>query len=128
MSSKYKILFVEDETDLLEMYRIKLCSIGFEVYTAMNGEVGLLLAEKCSPDMILLDIVMPKIEGFEMLKRLKKNPSTKKIPVIIFSNLSQKEEVDKGFKLGAKDYIVKTSVTPVELAERIKKFLNSQCE
>ena len=126
MVSQYKILFVEDEEALLEMYRMKLDAEGFEVYVALNGEIGLMIAQKCCPHLILLDIIMPKVDGFQMLKRLKSTRITKGIPVIIFSNLSQQEEIKKGFKLGAEDFIVKTSVTPSLLCERIKSFLEER--
>jgi len=121
--SKIKILIVEDEDSLLNLYEVKLIKEGFEVITCTNGEDGIAQAIEHKPDLILLDILMPKVDGYGMLKEIKNLPDTKKIPVIIFSNLSQKEEIEKGFKLGAEDYIVKTSVTPEELASKVKEFL-----
>ena len=85
--------------------------------------MGLSLAELERPNLILLDILMPDVDGYDMLEQLKKTPSTKKIPVIIFSNLSQKEEIEKGFKLGAADFIIKTSVTPTEISQKVAKQL-----
>jgi DNA-binding response OmpR family regulator len=120
---KYKILIVEDEAELLEMYKTKLEADGFEVYVASDGEAGFMIAKNSLPDLILLDILMPKVDGYTMLKKLKKDESTKDLSSVIFSNLSQKEEIEKGFKLGAKDYIIKTSITPGELVERVKEFL-----
>lgn len=121
-----KILVVEDEGSLLDLYEFALIKEGFEVITCTNGEDGIALAIEHKPDLILLDILMPKVDGFSMLKEIKNLPDTKKIPVIIFSNLSQKEEIEKGFKLGAEDYIVKTSVTPEELIRKVKEFLKKR--
>ena len=73
----------------------------------------------------MLDILMPQTDGYEMLKKVKDGPKTKKIPVVIFSNLSQREEIEKGLKLGAKDFIIKTSVTPSEMVSRVKEYLRS---
>lgn len=123
MDKHYKILIVEDEEELLEMYRAKLEVDGFEVYVASDGDAGFMMAKSSLPDLILLDILMPKVDGFSALRKLKKDLDTKDIPVIIFSNLSQKEEIEKGFKLGAKDYIIKTSITPSELVRRVREFL-----
>lgn len=120
---RYKILIVEDEEELLEMYKTKLEAEGFEVYVASDGGAGFMMAKSSLPDLILLDILMPKVDGYTMLKKLKKDESTKNLPAVIFSNLSQKEEIEKGFKLGARDYIIKTSITPGELVGRVKEFL-----
>ncbi|MDO8559643.1 MAG: response regulator [bacterium] len=119
-----KILIVEDEPSLLELYRLALEQAGFSLFTAVNGDAGYLLAKGNPVDLILLDILMPKVDGYEALRHLKNDPDTKKIPVIIFSNLSQKEEIEKGLKLGAKDFVVKTSVTPKALVEKVKQWVS----
>lgn len=119
---QFKILIVEDEPFLLELYEIKIEQAGFIVIKAADGQAGLSLTQLELPDLILLDILMPKIDGYEMLKKLKEDKRTKKIPVIIFSNLSQRKEIEKGLKLGAKDFIIKSSVTPAELVNKIKKY------
>ena len=123
MPNKPTILIVEDEVALLEMYKTKYETSGFKVYGATNGGIGLIMAKKQIPGLILLDILMPKIDGYAMLKKLKADKDTKNIPVIIFSNLSQKKEIEKGFKLGADDYIIKTELTPTELVNKVKGFL-----
>jgi len=123
---KIKILVVEDETFLLDLYETKLEQSGYEVIKASNGEEGFSLAMLERPELILLDILMPKVDGYELLKKLKADSKTKDIPAIIFSNLSQKEEIEKGLKLGAKDYIIKTSVTPTELEAKVKEYLKSK--
>lgn len=121
--SRPKILIVEDEAFILEMYQLKLMQAGYEVVIASNGQEGQSLAELEQPDLILLDILMPKEDGYGLLAALKKNPKTKAIPAIIFSNLSQREEIEKGLKLGAKDFIIKTSVTPAEVARKVEEYL-----
>lgn len=123
VKKKTKILLVEDEAFLLDLYEAKLEEVGYEVIKASNGAEGLSLAQLELPSLILLDILMPQVDGYEMLKQLKADKKTKNIPVIIFSNLSQKEEIEKGLKLGARDYIIKTSVTPTELEAKVKEYL-----
>lgn len=119
---KKKVLLVEDDKFLSEMYSAKLAESGFEVEAAFDGEEGLEKAKE-KPDLILLDIVLPKIDGFEILDRIKKDDQLKGIPVIALTNLGQKEEVEKGLKLGAADYIVKAHFTPTEVVAKIKKVL-----
>jgi len=123
---QHKILIVEDEPNLLELYRMALERAGFEVFTAVNGEVGFMLAKSNPPDLVLLDILMPKVDGYEMLRRVKAEATTKNVPVIIFSNLSQKEEIEKGLKLGAADFIIKTSITPTAMVEKVKQWVAGQ--
>jgi len=120
--SKIKILVVEDDPALLELYRLKLTEEGYETFTADNGQVGFETALINEPGLILLDILMPEVDGYEALKELKSNEKTKKIPVIIFSNLSQREEIEKGLKLGATDFVIKTSLTPSQLAQKVKEY------
>jgi len=126
MADKKKVLIIEDEKFLLEMYQMRLISADYEVLTAQDGKTGLHLAVEEKPDLIVLDIVMPEISGFEVLRMLKKDPDTKDIPVLVFSNLGQQEEIEKGLKLGADDYIVKTEVTPTQLIEKIDKMFGKQ--
>jgi len=77
-----------------------------------------------APDIILLDLLLPKKDGFQVLEEIKKNPKSSKIPVILLTNLGQKEDVDKGFKLGANDYLVKAHFMPSEVVEKIKELIN----
>jgi DNA-binding response OmpR family regulator len=120
---KHKILIVEDDPALLDLYSLRFSQAGYEVLKATDGDEGSSLAQLEIPDVILLDILMPTTDGYEMLRMLKENPKTKNIPSIIFSNLSQRDEVEKGLNLGAKDYIVKTMVTPSELVSRVEQVL-----
>lgn len=125
VNKEIKILVVEDEDFLLDLYETKLEQSSYEVIKATDGAQGLSLAQLELPSLILLDILMPKVDGYEMLKKLKKDKKTKNIPVIIFSNLSQKEEIEKGLKLGAKDFIIKTSVTPTEMITKVREYLKA---
>lgn len=119
-----KIIVLEDEQVLQKALSIELLGAGFEVLSALDGESGLALIQKEKPDLVLLDITMPKMSGFEVLKRLKEGDSTKSIPVIILSNLGQDEDKEKGLALGAKDYYVKSSTDLSSLTEKIEKIVN----
>lgn len=121
---KIKILLVEDDSFLLGMYATKFEMENFKVITAEDGEKAVRLALKEVPDIILLDIILPKVNGFEVLRQLKANRLTTRIPVILLTNLSQKDEIDQGLKMGAKDYLIKAHFMPSEVVEKIKKILN----
>ena len=121
---KIKILLVEDDTFLLGMYATKFELEGFKVTLAEDGEKAIRAALKELPDIILLDIILPKLNGFEVLKQLKANSYTAKIPVILLTNLSQQEEIEKGMKMGADDYLIKAHFMPSEVVDKIKKILN----
>ncbi|MFH1457481.1 MAG: response regulator [Patescibacteria group bacterium] len=119
-----KILLIEDDEFLASMYRAKLEIENYEVVIATNGEAGLHMAEEKNPDLILLDIVLPKMNGFKVLKHLKTNKNLKKIPVILLTNLGQKEDVEKGLKLGADEYLIKAHFLPSEVISKINKMLS----
>lgn len=103
-----RILLVEDDTFFREFYAAKLKEEGMEIEVASDGDEGLDKAGKVKPDLILLDIIMPKKDGFEVLQALSQNAALKKIPVIVFSTLGQESDVEKAKKLGAIDYINKS--------------------
>lgn len=123
MPNKKKILLIEDEETLVDIYSTKLNLEGFEVIVARDGILGVNLALKHLPDLILLDIILPQRDGFDVLTKLKQNPQTKKIPVIIISNLGQEYEIKKGLSLGAVKFLTKTNYTPAQVVEEIKKVL-----
>ncbi|MBU1165202.1 response regulator [Patescibacteria group bacterium] len=123
MANKKTILLVEDDEFLAELYATKLNLEGYEVLVASDGEKGFKTASDKIPDLILLDIILPKMDGFEILKKLKANKKTKDIPVILLTNLSQKDEVKKGLDLGANDYLIKAHFMPSEVISKIKKVL-----
>lgn len=118
-----KILIIEDEKFLLEMYQSRFEKEDYQVLAAMSGRVGLELAQKEKPDLIILDILMPGMDGYEVIKKLKKDSQTEKIPILVFSNLGQQEEINQGLKLGADDYVVKTDLTPSELINKVERML-----
>ena len=117
------ILLVEDDPFLVDIYVTKLKEIGLLVKTASDGEECLKEIEEQAPDILLLDIVLPHIDGWEILSRIKKNDKYDKVKVIILSNLGQKEEAEKGFKLGAEKYLIKSQYTPSQVVKEIKKIL-----
>lgn len=121
---KIKILLIEDDPFLLGMYATKFELEDFKVVMAEDGEKAVRLAAKEMPDIVLLDIILPKQDGFEVLKQLKADKATAGIPVILLTNLSQKDEIDKGLKMGAVDYLIKAHFMPSEVVEKIKKVLN----
>jgi len=126
MSSNTKILIVEDDSFLAGMYVRKLESKNFKVILASDGLQGLKLAKQESPRLILLDILLPKLDGFEILENLKKDPKTESIPVILLTNLSQKENLEKALRLGVQDYLIKAHFMPSEVVEKIEKILGDK--
>ena len=118
MTGKKRILVVDDTKDVLQVVSRRLQSWGYEAITADSGEEGLRVAEEQVPDLILLDIMMPKLKGREVCARLKANPKTQKIPVIFLTALGLADHVKAGMDLGADDYIVKP-FEPAELKDRI---------
>lgn len=122
-NNEVKILLIEDDPFLLSMYATKFELEGFKIATADNGEKGLEMAVKENPDIILLDILMPKMNGFEVLERLKSDPKIKDVPVILLTNLNQKDEVERGMALGADDYLIKAHFMPSEVVGKIRKII-----
>jgi DNA-binding response OmpR family regulator len=118
-----KILFIEDESALQKTFGDFLEKEGFELISALDGETGLKLAEKETPDLILLDLILPKMEGTEVLKKLRENPKTKDIPVIILTNVDDFEKLEKTLELGVKAYLIKTDFTLEEVLQKIKEEL-----
>lgn len=121
-----KILVVEDDTYLVNAYRVKFTKAGFEVKIAFDGDDAINVLQTFTPDLILLDIVMPKKDGFTTLKEIKENEKWKNIPVILASNLSQKEDREKGVKLGACDFFIKTDFTLNALIEKVNNIIQTQ--
>jgi two-component system, OmpR family, response regulator VicR len=118
-----RILVVEDDKYLSGAYRVKLLKMGFDVKTAGDGEEAIQVLEYYQPDLILLDLVMPKKDGFSTLEDIKKTEQWKNIPVIIATNLGQKEDVERGMKLGATDYLVKTDTSVDDFVNKINSVL-----
>lgn len=119
MEKTKKILLVEDDRFILDMYKNKLEKSGFNVKCAEDGASAVRVAKEFIPDAILLDVVMPLMDGFETLEAIKKEDKLKNIPVILLTNLGQKKSVEKGLKMGAQDYIIKAHFNPSEVISKI---------
>lgn len=125
-NQKKKILIAEDEPILMEMYRVYFEKAGFEVLNAENGQVCIEIVKKDKPDILLLDVLMPRLNGWDVLKELKNNPETKDMPILVLSNLSQTQEIQKGLDLGADDYIIKSDLTPKDLLAKVEKTISKR--
>ncbi len=123
IENKAHVLLIEDDNFLIDIYKTKFEMEDFKVSVADNGEVGLEDAKKKKPDIILLDILLPKMDGFSVLKKIKSDKSIKNIPVILLTNLGQKDDVDKGLELGAADYLIKAHYKPSETVTKVKAVL-----
>ncbi len=118
------VVVVEDEGILLKALNIELLNAGYTVVSASEGESALKLIKKHKPDLVLLDLIMPGVDGFEVLADLKSDKQVKEIPVIILTNLAQEEDKKKVMKLGAADYFVKSNADLEKITEKISKILN----
>lgn len=118
-----KILLIEDEKILSDLLYKKLREAGYETFVAYDGEAGLQTMREKKPDLVLLDIIMPKKGGFEVLEEMQKDEEIKKIPVVIISNSGQPVEISRAVELGVKDYLIKTQFDPKEVIEKVKKQL-----
>jgi len=118
-----KILFIEDESALQKTFGDILEQEDYEMVSALDGKAGLEKAKSEKPDLILLDLVLPKMHGFEVLQALKKDAATKDIPIIVLTNLEGMGDVEKALELGATTYLVKASYTLEEIVVKIKKAL-----
>src|SRR3989338_3156424 len=123
---KKKILVIDDEDSVREIYRREFLSNGFSVSLAKDGEEGLLKAGEEIPDLILLDIMLPKMSGIDVLKALKENPLTKSIPTLLLTNLGEESIIKEGFELGADGYLLKVSYTPAQVVEESRKFITEK--
>ncbi len=118
------IIFIEDEPILQKTVGRFLEKEGYEVKSALDGETGLAMVKKIKPDLVLLDLVLPKKDGFEVLEELKQDESTKNIPVIILTNLEKSNDIEKTLSLGATTYLVKANYELEEVVKKIKEVLN----
>jgi len=122
-SKKSRILLVEDDLLLVKMYQTKFTMEGFELLVASDGEAGLQIAQRENIDFLILDIMLPKLSGIDVLEKLKRDPNKKDIPVLILTNLTQEEEAKKALALGAKEYLIKSDITPKDLIDKVRKYL-----
>lgn len=117
------LLIAEDDQFYANLYKTKLEKEGFAVVISTNGSETLRLIEESKPNLIILDIVMPELDGFEVLKQLKSKPDFKNVPVIVLSNLGQQEDIDRALSLGAFRYIVKSNVSIHDMVESVEEAL-----
>ena len=123
-----KILIVDDEEILRKIYTDRLTFEGFAIENAADGEEALAKVKSFGPNLILLDILMPKLNGLQVLEQLNADPSLKAIPVIVLSNVANDENIKKALTLGAKDYLLKTNFSPNEIINKIKTLLDTGVE
>lgn len=117
------VLLVEDDGAIREMYQLKLQRDGYRVTTAVDGEEGIAKARELLPDIIFLDVRMPKKDGFQVLAELRADPSTADIPVIMLSNYGERDLVERGVSLGAKEYLIKAATTPGTVSSGIEEWV-----
>jgi CheY-like chemotaxis protein len=120
-----RVLFVEDDPAVAEMYKLKLELDGYAVQVAGDGVLAVQMATGCPPDIIFLDIRLPKMDGMGVLEALRQDERTRDVPVVILSNYSERELVERGLRLGALDYLVKSQTTPARVAGGVPAWLKS---
>ena len=123
-NSQVNIMIVEDDNFLADIYKKKFEMEGFKVSTANNGEKALVDIKKKMPDLVLLDILLPKLDGFAVLEKVKSDPVVKNIPIILLTNLGQPDDVQRGLEKGATDYLIKTHFKPSEVVDKVKQVLH----
>ena len=123
MNKTWHLLLIEDDVFLGSIYKTKFEQQGFRVSVADNGEDGLADAKRKKPDIILLDVLLPRVDGFEVLRELKRDTLTASIPVVLLTNLGQKEDITKGLERGAVDYLIKAHFKPSETVAVVKRVL-----
>lgn len=122
----YKILFIEDDPFLSEIYMTKFEEVGYDIDISNDGEEGLKKIRENKPDIVLLDIVLPKRSGLEILEEIKNDSTLKHIPVLILSNLGMDQNFDKAKSLGAAGYLVKSQYTPSEVVAEVERILKAK--
>lgn len=120
-----KILLVEDDPFLTTMYKTRFEGEGHEVIVAQDGETALSILKQKPPDVLILDVMLPKLSGFSILTEMQKSSVLKKVPVIVLSNLADEESVKKAQSFGIKEFLIKTKYTPTQIYDVIKKYLPS---
>ncbi len=126
MATKAKILMIEDEKDLAEIYSLQMKMSGIDVVIAQNGAEALDILSKQSFDLVLLDLLMPEVDGFEVLKKIKGDSKLKKNKVYAWSNLTQKKQIDLASKCGADGFLIKSEYTPSSLVAKVNELLKSK--
>ncbi len=117
------ILIIDDDPFILDMYALKFKEEGFAIETAKDGKTGLAKLEEIKPDVVLLDVVMPVMDGFDIMKKIKALPQAHPPKVLFLTNFGQKDDIERGMKLGADDYIIKAHYTPSEVVAKVREVL-----
>jgi DNA-binding response OmpR family regulator len=125
-SDDIRVLFVEDDPTVAQMYRLKLELDGYQVIMAKDGEEGLRLAREVDPDIVFLDIRLPKVDGFSVLEGLRAADRTRNVPVVILSNYGEQDLVERGLRLGALEYLIKSQTTPAHLSRGVENWLKEE--
>ncbi len=123
---KIKVLLVEDDQMIIDMYKMRLEEEGFLVFTTDKGSEAVKIARKEMPDIVLLDIILPEMDGFSVLRELKQEPETSLIPVVMLTNLGQEEDKEKGMALGAAEYFIKAWSTPADIIDKVRSVLTNK--
>ena len=123
VSDDVRVLLIEDDPAVAQMYRLKLELDGYQVSTAADGESGLQMAKESPPDLIFLDVRLPKMDGFAVLEGLRAAAQTRHVPVVILSNYGERELVERGLKLGALEYLIKSQTMPASLSRGVEGWL-----
>ncbi len=123
---RVRVLFVEDDPSVAQMYKLKLELDGYDVQVATDGEQAVEVARQDPPDIVFLDIRLPKLDGFGVLEALRTDSKTEHLPVVILSNYSEQQLIDRGLLLGARDYLIKTQTTPARLSLGLEGWLKEE--
>ena len=123
---KVQVLLIEDDPRVRQLYELVLTMEEYSVISAVNGEEGLQKAEEFLPDLIFLDLRIPKISGLDLLQILRSNPKTTDIPVVILSNFDDEATISKGLELGAREYIIKSRITPKDLPSKVEEYTHAE--
>lgn len=118
-----KILFIEDDPLIVKIYSTRLKADGHEVFSAENGEEGLKVIGECRPDVVVLDVMMPRMDGFAVLEHLRSMDTYKNIPILMYSNLNNEEEIVRAKKAGVTEFIVKANLSPTQMVVKIEQYL-----
>ena len=123
--NKKKILIIEDDIFIRDIYQVKFSQEGFDVTVAEDGIIALEILKNMLPDIILLDIIMPRMNGIDVLKKIKDNDDLKNVPIIMLTNISEKEKINEGLEYGISDYLIKSHFTPSEVVAKVNTLLNN---
>lgn len=117
-----KIAIIEDDPLIVKIYSTRLQADGYEVVSAENGEAGWEMLQKNEPNLIVLDVMMPRMDGFGLLEKIRNYDRLKKVPVLMYSNLNNEEEIERAKKMGATEFLVKANLSPTQMVAKIKQY------